>query len=564
MNALSSFLWIGLQLIRIVLALMLAGWAFHECAQGLASDKWPSVNGKVTTSVVKKVAAKYGQRDETDVRYQYVVKGKTYTSNRVQFGGEMFSNPVETVNRYKVDKQVAVHYKQEDPSVSCLQGGFNQLSVLPCFAAALFFAFLAISEDGKSKDDGFSFRSKTDLSSSAIRTGERKESKVMVGVILPVLLMLILVFGVKFGIESVFSHGVSFGSAPFNAIAANVALVVIVFLAGLAFVFFLTSLPMVAALLMRAKKLELAEMVAKLNTALSCGMSPQSFEAAMALGLQAEIAQERLQYEKALAFSKRALKVVADRPKEIPPASEDATDKLLREHMVQYEKTNSPVEALLHESLGCILLDMGLNDEAMSHAKKAKQLAQNCMKNASSAHDSERTKLALAGALTFAGRVELSTGALDEARSDLEEAVKLRQQLPRQFEENLALAMAYLASTYCLQSETRKAERSIDEGLKLVSGSQAPSHCLAKATLMAALAEVKIHDGQFTKAEELLKECLNIREKLLVTGHPEIARTLLAIANLKEAQGRSKDATQHRATASEMLTVCFAKQRQLA
>ncbi len=54
MNALSSFLWIGLRLMRVALALMFAGWAINESTQGLSSDKWPTVTGKVTTSAIKK------------------------------------------------------------------------------------------------------------------------------------------------------------------------------------------------------------------------------------------------------------------------------------------------------------------------------------------------------------------------------------------------------------------------------------------------------------------------------------------------------------------------------
>ncbi len=97
---------------------------------------------------------------------------------------------------------------------------------------------------------------------------------------------------------------------------------------------------------------------------------------------------------------------------------------------------------------------MGRADEALKHATASKRIAQDCLNNAS-ARERERIKFTLASSLAFKGRVEIAIGSIDEARSDLEEAIKLRKELPRQYEENLATAMADLSSAYNLQSETR-------------------------------------------------------------------------------------------------------------
>ncbi len=83
-------------------------------------------------------------------------------------------------------------------------------------------------------------------------------------------------------------------------------------------------------MLARAKKFKLAEIVARANTALS---GSQSYEAAIAAGLQAEIAQEQLQYEKALEYSRKALNIVVDRRANAPDPRELSDEhKMLREH----------------------------------------------------------------------------------------------------------------------------------------------------------------------------------------------------------------------------------------
>lgn len=558
MNGLSNFLWIGLQLMRITLTLMLAGWARNESTQGFSSDKWPTLQGTVQSTTIKKVMTKNGTtRDEAEIRYQYSVDGRTYTSNRIQFGGEIFRNPSELLGQYKRGKQISIHYNPTNPSISCLETGVNSLVIIPAFIAAMFFAFLTLSEHGKGKEPAY--KASTAQSSNTLGKGESSGVKARAAVVVPLIIMSILAFSLKIWVEKGNLNGVQLGALNLGSIPTSVITIIVLFGGGLAFVFFLTSLPPTVAMLARAKKFKLAEIVARLNSAIS---GSQSYEAAIAAGLQAEIAQEQLQYEKALQFSKKALNIVMDRRTNSPDPRELGDDqKILRDHIVSYEKSNSSVEAVCHESLGCILLDMGFTDEAMKHATASKQLAQSCLKNAIGL-ERERIKFTLASSLAFKGRVELAIGSIDEARSDLEEAIKLRKELPRQYEENLATAMADLASTYNLQSETRKAERTIDEGLGIVAGSQAPSHRLAKAKLLAALADAKMIDGHHAEAEKVLTKCLEIREKLLVAGHPDIARTYLSIANLRDLQGKQRDAASYRKSADEMLTNCFGRQPQ--
>ncbi len=239
MNALSSFLWIGLQLMRVALALMIAGWAINESTQGLSSDKWPTTNGKVTTSVVKKVSTKHGERDEAEIRYQYKVNGKEYTSNRVQFGGETFRNPAELVGLYRPQKQISIHYNPGNPSVSCLEGGVNSLVIIPSFLVALFFAFLALREEGKGKEKRRSYGISTAGGSAAIGAAGGNKDKARAVVIVPLIIMTFLGLGLKYCLEKGSLNGVHLGGLNLGAIPPSIIAIIVLFGGGLAFVFFL-------------------------------------------------------------------------------------------------------------------------------------------------------------------------------------------------------------------------------------------------------------------------------------------------------------------------------------
>ena len=424
MNAVSNHLSFVLQFLRIVVALILAGYALNEGMQGLASEKWPTVKGKVTTSTIKTVHTKNGQRDEADIKYQYSVDGKSLTSDRIKFGGVVLRNQNELIAAYKSNKPIEIHYKPGEPSVACLETGYNGVCVWSCLAGALLFAFLVFTDDGKNKSSITSRKNAAVYTNNKLRHTKADSGKLKP--VLPILVMVALVMGIKYGIESI-----NFGPIP-----SNVAGIAIIFGGGLMFVIFFSSLTPAVAMLMRARQLKLAETVAKLNSLIYSGLGPQSYELAIAYGLQAEIAQEQLNYPKALELSKKALGVLAGRPdlETNPEGFGEKTDKRIKEHIASYEKSNSSVSAICHESLGCILYDMGMYTEAMSHAEKSLRLAKDSLR-AASGFNADRAKLALCSALALKGRVELATGNLDDAKSDLEESIRVRKELPSQYEE---------------------------------------------------------------------------------------------------------------------------------
>jgi tetratricopeptide (TPR) repeat protein len=155
------------------------------------------------------------------------------------------------------------------------------------------------------------------------------------------------------------------------------------------------------------------------------------------------------------------------------------------------------------------------------------------------------------------GRIENKLGYLDDAKADLKRAMSIRQDEKLPYADRLAIIMANLASTYSMQSEHRTAEKLIDEGLKIVEGSHERDMELARATLQLQRAETKMLIEQYGNAEQLLNECIAIREKLLLPNHPHIAEAYLASANLSKLRGKTNDAARQRERASAILKYCF-------
>jgi hypothetical protein len=115
-------------------ACLAGGWYVTERigkparAQAAASATWPATDGKITHSELKRD----DRRDKKamysmDVRYDYVLDGRTLEGNRVWFGDQFSTTDSsafrEAVNRYPVGTAVRVHYDPAEPGVSALEPG---------------------------------------------------------------------------------------------------------------------------------------------------------------------------------------------------------------------------------------------------------------------------------------------------------------------------------------------------------------------------------------------------------------------------------------------------------
>ncbi len=566
MNHVSVCLGVIVQLLRIGIAVVLAGVAIHDGMNGQSSNNWPTAEGKVISAKIKKVEVKNGSRDEAEIRYQFKVNGKTFTSDCVQFGGVHFRDQAQIVEKYNSAKPVMVHYKLDNPADSCLEPGFNLYIWAACLGGAVLMICLAVDDVRKSNRDKLSTKA-VDLSAAqrlrslkglrdikhgattvqtADQSSYRKSTPIggrQLGFFVVVLLFITSVHAI--------------GNMKFAGIDPNVIVFAILFGGGISLALFFSVFPALIAMTARKRHFRLAAAMADFQSRSLSTLSPLSAEAALAFGLQAEIAQAQLQYEKARQLSEKALQTCINwrecKPAPSQLGNDTSRDKIMLKSIEAMENNFAELEAVCHESLGSILFDMGQYDESLTHAKKAVALADDCRAKASS----DRSLVALANALSLKGRVENIVGSLDDARKDLERSISLRQGIQNQFDENRALTLAYLSSTYSMLSETKKARTSIEDGFALVQDSRQPAYQIARATLLFHRAEAKIRAGQLTAAEEDLDECLRLRKELLAAGHPEIAVAHLAFANLYDLQSRSTDASRMREIAREMLYACF-------
>ena len=140
----------------ITLAMFAAGiffvlWGGYEIKAGYASKKWPSVEGKITSSYVQKQmrSVKDSSKKPTyyaKVRYQYEVSGKIYTGDRISFsggeGGEKKSESQAVVDHYPSGQKVIVYYDPKHPDKAVLERGLIWKTFMPLVAGL---AFLAVA-----------------------------------------------------------------------------------------------------------------------------------------------------------------------------------------------------------------------------------------------------------------------------------------------------------------------------------------------------------------------------------------------------------------------------------
>ncbi|MCL4678148.1 MAG: DUF3592 domain-containing protein [Alphaproteobacteria bacterium] len=93
-----------------------------------ASERWPTVEGRITTSEVQQDRGNKGKvMFSANVGYDYQVDGQKLLGDTVWFGGNFSSSSSglarQTVDKYPVGKQVRVSYDPAQPEVSVLEPG---------------------------------------------------------------------------------------------------------------------------------------------------------------------------------------------------------------------------------------------------------------------------------------------------------------------------------------------------------------------------------------------------------------------------------------------------------
>jgi len=92
-------------------------WGVRTRRKAIASENWPTVEGKVVSSELPSLLEEGGTTWKPVIVYGYVVNGTSYLSSRVQFmnvvsGSSTFCDPLgkSILEKYPVGKTVAVHY----------------------------------------------------------------------------------------------------------------------------------------------------------------------------------------------------------------------------------------------------------------------------------------------------------------------------------------------------------------------------------------------------------------------------------------------------------------------
>ena len=83
-----------------------------------------------------------------------------------------------------------------------------------------------------------------------------------------------------------------------------------------------------------------------------------------------------------------------------------------------------------------------------------------------------------------------------------------------------------------------------------------PQFQLASATLLQSQGQLLMREGKLKEAEVNLKECLRLRTKLHPTNHPQIAETIMVLADLLTEQGQSVKALDLNNKAQKLLKDC--------
>jgi hypothetical protein len=111
--------------------------------EALASDSWPTANGKIVSSEIVPRSGGYGTADdgkyEARIVYSYDVGGVQYEADRIAVGQTTRprAHPDAVVRKYPPGRFVKVAYDPHRPLIAALEPGLNLASALPALLGVL-------------------------------------------------------------------------------------------------------------------------------------------------------------------------------------------------------------------------------------------------------------------------------------------------------------------------------------------------------------------------------------------------------------------------------------------
>lgn len=137
-----------LTIAMIVGGIFLIVWGSNELKDAYQSRSWPSTQGKITSSYIKKQVNKKSGTNRTTtsfsakVHYRYMVGGTTYSGDRICFGGTYSggkrSLAKKVADSYPKGKKVTVYYDPENPKEAVLKTGFSWTTFMVFIGGLLF------------------------------------------------------------------------------------------------------------------------------------------------------------------------------------------------------------------------------------------------------------------------------------------------------------------------------------------------------------------------------------------------------------------------------------------
>ncbi|OQY06105.1 MAG: hypothetical protein B6I22_06265 [Desulfobacteraceae bacterium 4572_123] len=133
--------------------IFLIAWGANELKGAYQSKSWPSTQGKITSSYIKKQVNRDSSNRTTTsfsamVHYRYMVGGTTYPGDRICFGGTYSGSKrslaKKVADSYPKGKKVTVYYDPENPKGAVLKTGFRWTTFV-AFILGLIFLCVGIA-----------------------------------------------------------------------------------------------------------------------------------------------------------------------------------------------------------------------------------------------------------------------------------------------------------------------------------------------------------------------------------------------------------------------------------
>ncbi len=117
--------WVGAML--VLFGLGAVAWGVWEIRSGLASNGWPTAQGRIVESHTVEIPQPSGARWAPVIRYEYVAAGRRYVGKRVSFRESpgTQSRSEQFVAKYPYGRAVTVYYAPNDPGNAVLEPGMD-------------------------------------------------------------------------------------------------------------------------------------------------------------------------------------------------------------------------------------------------------------------------------------------------------------------------------------------------------------------------------------------------------------------------------------------------------